>query len=190
MKRFKFVVPQKPYKLPIEKPPLQELPNTSLPKLVKAYNYKPQPNKRQVRQYNLNNDPNVPAAVYIQHRQQDWGRAIAQGRDAYNRLVARQGNVWTFQHREYGSDTETTYTVTWDGRGTPVAGLSTSTYSQGKIYYRYGNPDPIQLQGQPDKYTWCVWFLVNGIPPDDKWIPTPSRNPSWQFEPAWVEYPE
>lgn len=145
--------------------------------------YQPIPTSRQWKAAN----PQPTMSNYTQHRQQDIGRAIANGK--INALLDRSGDVWTFQeykrHRGVPDETKI-YTVTWDGLGTPRAGLSTSTYSQGPSYYRNGTL--VQLEGRPDKWTWAVYFLVNGIPPDSQWVPIPSRNPNWTFEPAWVEY--
>lgn len=130
-------------------------------------------------------------ADYIQHRQQDNGRAIALGKDPTNALLRCEGNIWTFQNytKTGGRATVKLYTVTWDGLGIPPAGVSTSTYSQGKTYTR-SNGSTGHLQGKPDKYTWAVKWIAEGIPSDDKWLPIPSRWANYPYNAiaVWAEY--
>jgi hypothetical protein len=191
VKNFRLIVPPKKRSLIIEPAPLKKIPDIPLPKLGKRLKtYKPIPTTIQWRNWNgLHPTSIVSQSDYTQHRQQDIGRAIAIGKDVTNTLTDRTGDTWTFASYYYnnGQLNSKTYTVTWNGIGTPPAGVSTSTYSQGPSYYRR-NGTFVQLQGKPDKFTWAVWFLVNGIPPDSQWQPIPSKNPNWIFEPRWVEY--
>lgn len=126
---------------------------------------------------------------FSQHRMQDRGRAIALGRNSRETLLTHTGNKWVFAWtKPKGKDKGTKlYTVTWDGIGAPVGGLSTTTYSQGKAYLKGGVAR--YLDGKPDQYTWAVWFIVNGIPEDAAWPPLPSKRTGWSLPPAWPQYP-
>lgn len=184
-------MPKRARSLTIEDAPLEELPELSLSRLgARVKPYKPVPTKEQWQALK----PNAPLqSDYTQHRQQDIGRAIALGLDPANVLVSRVGNAWTFggyiNHRSGTGDEYKLYTVTWDGIGVPPAGVSTTTYSQGRTYARRDGTVGT-LQGKPDKYTWAVHWLVNGIPPDSKWLPIPSRWSDYPYNALapWVEY--
>lgn len=189
VKNFRIVAPIPKRSLVIEAPPIEEIPPAKTPKLRKRIGkYKALPTTSQWRDWNTYHDPAITTIEKTQQRQQDQGRAIALGLDNRNTFVKRQGDVWTFQAliREGGSYKFKTYTVTWDGVGTPVGGYSTATYSSGIYTKKDGSIGT--FQGRPDKFTWCVWFKVNGIVPQQQWPPIPSRNPDWPFDPAWPEY--
>lgn len=147
---------------------------------------------------------------YVDHRQMDTGRAIAQNRHPRRAFVERVGDIWEFQEithtrvpnpdynpdfiltpkpRDYSTKYETminvtskSYYVEWDG----VLPFPPSTASSSSFTGR-------------DSYMWAVYFIVNGFPPASEWFPIPSRNPNWNslgigefvppyFIPAWWEF--
>lgn len=167
------------------------------PKTPSKKGYDPSPNNDQLINYNDAHPGNeVSLGDYSQHRQQDRGRAIAIGKDPKYSLVKREATcgqalcaVWNF--KKVGKFRQVQYyQVLWNGIGTPQGGLTVgSTYSNGFDYYDpFDNTFLYHVDGQPDCFTWAVWFMVNGIPSDGLWTPTPSRNPNWTFAPQWVEY--
>lgn len=161
------------------------------PKTPSKKFYEASPNNDQLINYNDIHWRNpVSLADYSQHRQQDRGRAIALRRDPKYSFINRESeSVWNF--KKIGKFRAVQYyQVLWNGIGTPSAGKTVgSRYSNGFDYYDpFDNTFLYHVDGRPDCFTWAVWFMVNGIPSDSLWIPTPSRNPSWTFAPAWVEY--
>lgn len=163
--------------------------NFNLPKLPKPgkptkITYVPFPTPEARRSINYTN-----ISAYVQHRMQDRGRAIAKGANKREMFMFKEGNVWTFMKiiSKGENPGNYTYIVTWDGLGQPPAGVSSTTFSQGKSYTKDGITKT--LEGKPDQYTWAVWFLVNGIPPAANWPPIPSKNQSWTLDPPWPEYP-
>lgn len=168
---------------------LQRTELRSQPQTPSKKTYDAQPNNNQFVTYNENHAVSVSRSDYSQHRQQDIGRAIALKKDPKRSFYRRVGaDNWVFN--KVGKFWQLEYwTVVWSGIGTPQGGLTIdSSYSQGFDYYDLDNIFQYHVDGQPDCYTWAVWFMVNGIPSDELWIPTPSRNPGWTFAPGWVEY--
>ena len=178
------------FKAPSKKPPRKKFKTPPPPKAAKPATgdfalYKPYPTApaRKAIHY-------TDIAKYTQHKMQDRGRSIALGRNKREILMSRNGDTWLFRWtKPHGVEAGIKYyTVTWNGIGQPPAGVSTSTYSQGKDYTTESGAHK-HLAGQPDQYTWAVWFMVNGAPDDSMWPPIPSRNPTWAMLPTWVEYP-
>jgi len=160
------------------------------PKTPSKKGYDPSPNNDQLMNYNDAHPLNhVSRGDYSQHRQQDRGRAIALRKDPKYSFVKREAeSVWNF--KKVGKFRVVQYyQVLWNGIGTPPSGVTVgSTYSNGFDYYDQFGDYQYTVPGLPDCFTWAVWFMVNGIPSDTLWIPTPSRNPGWTFAPQWVEY--
>lgn len=160
------------------------------PKTPSKKFYEASPNNEQFVNYNDTHPGNeVSLADYSQHRQQDRGRAIALCRDPKYSFINRESeSVWNF--KKIGEFRVVQYyQVLWNGIGTPQSGMTVgSRYSNGFDYYDLNNDYQYTVPGLPDSFTWAVWFMVNGIPSDSFWIPTPSKNPNWTFAPAWVEY--
>lgn len=135
-------------------------------------------------------DPPIEHWQYVDHRQMDRGRQIAQDVHRRRVFIQRVGDVWEFRElrnvrvdnpkydpdfftRPKPRDYETLYKkvttfqtfdyfVTWDG----ILPLPDSTASTSSFTGR-------------DPYIWAVYFLVNGFPPDNLWFPIPSRYPEW-----------
>jgi hypothetical protein len=123
----------------------------------------------------------VFSSHYVQHRQQDRGRAIALNLDPQHRFIKRVSNIWYFQtYEEQRKGRDVNYdliTFFWDGVGNP-----------GDINYNTGYT---QQSGYPHSYQWAAWFMVNGTS-HGVWPPLPSVNPGWHFAgiPDWYEYLE
>lgn len=138
----------------------------------------------------MRNSVSVDKWVYIQHRMEHEGRAIALGRHPRRGSSKVDGDTWTFTDYDPNEPTIKTYTVDWDGLGDPlvVMGVEESSTNPGGTNQQSSNPLSSSTFGQyaPDAYVWAVYFLVNGAPPDDEWLP--NVIPTIEVGPVWPDY--
>lgn len=173
-----------------------ELPDISLPDTeIKTPSINNVPGAfKKLPNFDMRKSVSVDRWVYIQHRMEHEGRAIALAQHLRRGLSQVDGDTWTFidydPSVQNNNPTIKTYTVDWDGLGDPlvVMGVEESSANPGGTNQQSSNPLSSSTFGQyaPDAYVWAVYFLVNGAPSDDEWLP--NAIPTIDVGPAWPDY--
>ena len=107
--------------------------------------------------------------------------------ELYQSATIEPSNIWTFSRTYRGTTKQ--HQVIWDGKGEPTKNLTKTSKKSVGFDYETKKGKQGFVEGQPDCYTWAVWFMVNGIPTFSQWPPIDGRNPGWYAGRNWYEYP-